>query len=82
MERFRSDFGHFDLIFNSLVDVTFSNRNFGLNTKRNRSDFGLCPNTKPSGIGPKVDPLKSEHVQILDIQCMATLILNYDNNEF
>ena len=39
--------------------------------KWNRLDFGQCPNTEPSGIGPKVDHLKSKLVRILDIHCIS-----------
>ena len=35
--------------------------------ERNRLDFRHCPNTKPSGIGPKVNRPKSDRVWISDV---------------
>ena len=41
-----------------------------LKSEWNCSDFRHCPNTKPSGIGPKVDHPKSECVRISDVDCI------------
>ena len=38
------------------------------------SDVGQCPNTKPSGIRPKVEITGTELVQILDVDCIWNFI--------
>ena len=41
-------------------------------SEQNHLDFGQCPNTEPSGIGPKVDRPKSECVWISACSCIIT----------